>query len=101
MDLFGSAFPTTLLYVSDTPRCTSPTTFMSNMLYCCSILYKSHLPMVCAFNKIDVIGCAFAEGWMTDFESYLTALEGQSEEYMSSMNRSLALVMDEFYKYCV
>lgn len=99
MELFASAFPTTLLYVTDTPRCSSPTTFMSNMLYCCSILYKSHMPMVCVFNKVDVLGCSFAEEWMTDFESYLDALEGQKEEYMSSMNRSLALVMDEFYKY--
>ncbi len=54
--------------------------------------------MVCAFNKIDVIGSAFAEEWMQDFETYLAALEGQQEEYMSSMNRSLALVMDEFYR---
>lgn len=99
MELFASAFPTTLLYVTDTPRCSSPTTFMSNMLYCCSILYKSRMPMVCVFNKVDVLGCAFAEEWMQDFESYLDALEGQKEEYMSSMNRSLALVMDEFYKY--
>lgn len=98
MELFASAFPTALLYVTDTPRCSSPTTFMSNMLYCCSILYKSRLPMVCVFNKVDVLGCAFAEEWMQDFESYLNALEGQKEEYMSSMNRSLALVMDEFYK---
>lgn len=98
MELFASAFPTTLLYVTDTPRCSSPTTFMSNMLYCCSMLYKSRLPIVCAFNKVDVLGCAFAEEWMSDFESYLDALEGQKEEYMSSMNRSLALVMDEFYQ---
>jgi hypothetical protein len=98
MELLATSFPTVLLYVTDTPRCTSPTTFMSNMLYCCSILYKSRLPVVCAFNKVDVIGSAFAEEWMRDFEAYLAALEGREEEYMSSMNRSLALVMDEFYQ---
>lgn len=33
-------------------RCNSPTTFMSNMLYASSVLYKSSLPMVIVFNKV-------------------------------------------------
>eukprot|EP01041_Mallomonas_annulata_P013811 gene13811-29368_t len=98
-ELLGSSFPTAVLYVVDTPRCTSPTTFLSSMLYCCSVLYKSKLPMICAFNKVDAVPCSFAMEWMTDFESYLTALDADgSEQYMSSMNRSLALVLDEFYR---
>ncbi|CAE7614616.1 gpn1, partial [Symbiodinium microadriaticum] len=80
---------------------------MSNMLYCCSVLYKSRLPMVCAFNKIDAVSCNFALEWMADFEAYLSAVDESSGgeaggdndgEYMGSLNRSLALVMDEFYK---
>lgn len=53
-DSLGSTFPTVLLYVVDTPRCTQPATFMSNMLYACSIFYKTKLPMVVVFNKTDV-----------------------------------------------
>ena len=39
---------------SDEPpqRCTSPQTFMSNMLQACSILYKTKLPMLLVFNKV-------------------------------------------------
>jgi len=98
-ELLSSTFPTIILYITDTPRCTSPTTFMSNMLYACSMLYKSRLPIVCAFNKIDVVPCAFAEEWMADFEAYQQALDAdKGEDYMGSFNRSLSLVMDEFYR---
>ena len=98
-ELLGTTFPTVILYIADTPRCVSPTTFMSNMLYACSILYKSRLPMICAFNKVDVVPCDFAEEWMNDFETYQAALDGdKGEEYMGTLNRSLSLVMDEFYK---
>ena len=33
-------------YVMDTPRNQASATFMSNMMYACSILYKTRLPMV-------------------------------------------------------
>jgi len=98
-ELLGSSFPTTVLYVTDTPRCTSPTTFMSNMLYACSILFKTHLPVVCVFNKVDVAPAEFALEWMRDFESYQEALDAdRSEDYMGPLNRSLSLGMDEFYR---
>ena len=96
--LLATAFPTVILYVVDTPRCVSPTTFMSNMLYACSVLYKSQLPLICAFNKTDVVACEFALEWMQDFESFQEAVDADdSEEYMGPFNRSLSLVMDEFY----
>ena len=96
-DLLGVTFPTTIMYIVDTPRCASPTTFMSNMLYACSVLYKSRLPMVMAFNKIDATPCTTMMEWMEDFEAYQEALGTQSEGYMSSLNSSLSLVLDEFY----
>lgn len=68
--MLATAFPTTLIYIVDTPRTASPTTFMSNMLYACSILYKTRLPLVLAFNKTDVLSHAFAREWMTDFEKF-------------------------------
>jgi hypothetical protein len=45
-DLFASTFPTVVMYVIDTPRCTAPQTFISNMLQAVSILYKTKLPML-------------------------------------------------------
>ena len=64
----ASAFPTVMVYVVDTPRCVAPTTFMSNMLYSLSILYRSKLPLLLAFNKIDIQDHTFALDWMKDFE---------------------------------
>ncbi|RZC72163.1 hypothetical protein C5167_035330 [Papaver somniferum] len=40
-EAFASTFPTVIAYVVDTPRSSSPVTFMSNMIYACSILYKT------------------------------------------------------------
>jgi GTPase SAR1 family protein len=59
-EAFASTFPTVVAYVVDTPRSTSPVTFMSNMMYACSILYKTRLPLVLTFNKVDVAKHEFA-----------------------------------------
>ena len=46
------SMPTVIVYIMDTSRCTSPVTFMSNMLYACSILYKTKLPFIIVLNKV-------------------------------------------------
>ncbi|OQR96634.1 GPN-loop GTPase 1 [Achlya hypogyna] len=94
----ATSFPTVVVYVVDTPRTTSPNTFMSNMLYACSILYKVKLPFIVLFNKTDVVTHDFAVDWMTDFEAFQTALDQTNEEsYMNTLSRSLSLVLEEFY----
>lgn len=48
----ASTFPTIVVYVMDTSRSINPVTFMSNMLYACSIMYKAKLPFIVAMNKV-------------------------------------------------
>jgi len=48
----ATMFPTIVVYVMDVERSACPTTFMSNMLYACSILYKTRLPFLVALNKV-------------------------------------------------
>jgi GTPase SAR1 family protein len=105
-DTIASALPTVVAYIIDTPRTTSPTTFMSNMLYACSILYKTKLPFLLVFNKTDVQDHLFAVDWMRDFEVFQDALMGAKKEegdgegsgYMTGLMNSMALVLDEFYQ---
>ncbi|KAJ1983379.1 hypothetical protein H4R33_004770 [Dimargaris cristalligena] len=95
-DSLAATYPTVLAYIIDTPRTTSPATFMSNMLYACSILYKTKLPFILVFNKTDVQSHQFAVEWMSDFEAYQRALKDDTT-YMSSLMNSMSLVLDEFY----
>jgi GTPase SAR1 family protein len=108
----ASTFPTVIAYIIDTPRTISTSTFMSNMLYACSILYKTKLPMILVFNKTDAQDAEFAKKWMTDFEAFQAALRDEEEGgtfggdgigggsgYMGSLLNSMSLVLEEFYKH--
>ncbi|KAK9467098.1 hypothetical protein V1512DRAFT_261925 [Lipomyces arxii] len=108
LDSLASAMPTVVAYIVDTPRTTSPSTFMSNMLYACSILYKTKLPLIIVFNKTDVCDSTFAIDWMTDFESFQAALKDLDDDennpeggsgYMNSLMNSMSLVLEEFYRH--
>ena len=114
LDSLASTFPTVIAYVIDTPRTASTSTFMSNMLYACSILYKTKLPMILVFNKTDVKDAEFAKEWMTDFEAFQAALREEEEAgsfggegtgvgggsgYMGSLLNSMSLMLEEFYSH--
>lgn len=116
LDSLASSFPTVIAYIIDTPRTSSTSTFMSNMLYACSILYKTKLPMILVFNKTDVKDADFAKEWMTDFEAFQEALKQEQDSgsfggfegggvgvggsgYMGSLLNSMSLMLEEFYRH--
>ena len=109
LDSLASSFPTVIAYIIDTPRTSSTSTFMSNMLYACSILYKTKLPLILVFNKTDVKDADFAKEWMTDFEAFQAALRSEESDssgvsgagsgYMSSLLNSMSLMLEEFYRH--
>ncbi|KAK4537344.1 hypothetical protein CDCA_CDCA12G3369 [Cyanidium caldarium] len=109
----AAELPTVLLFVLDMPRCVSNAlTFTSNMLYACSMLYKTRLPLVLVLNKCDCVSEAEAAAlseWMRDFEAFDAAVEAQQQpsgderlahsgDYALSFSRSMALALSEFYR---
>ena len=94
----ATAFPTVILFVVDVPRCTRTPTFISTMLYACSILYRSGLPMVLALTKTDVKSSEEIISWMTDVDTFEAAVDAEkSDSYFSDFNRSTGSIFSEFY----
>ncbi|KXS17680.1 hypothetical protein M427DRAFT_96650 [Gonapodya prolifera JEL478] len=96
-EALAASYPTVVAYVVDTPRTTQPSTFMANMLYACSILYKTRLPFLLLFSKTDVVSHDYALDWLQDYESYQRAL-ARDTSYSASLANSMCLVLEEFYR---
>lgn len=94
-DALAMTLPTVALFVVDTSRASAPMTFVSNMLYACSILYKTRLPLVVVFNKTDVADAEKLNRWMRDFDEFDNALN--DERFSGNLARSLAMALDQFY----
>lgn len=93
----ASIYPTVLAYVMDTPKCQSPTSFIANMLYACSVFYRHQIPMILIFNKIDECENNDAIEWMHDFMKFHEKVASEGDDnYISSFNQSLSTVLDEF-----
>ncbi|KAH8046573.1 GTPase [Aureococcus anophagefferens] len=88
----ASTFATNIVYVVDTPRTMGPSTFMSNMVYACSILHKLRLPLTAAFNKVDVQPCEACFEWMDDFEA---AREAKAAADLVRLEKDVADVAKE------
>lgn len=52
--------------------------------------------MMVVLNKSDVADAEKPIRWMTDFEAYMDEVR-QGGNYLSSLSRSMALALDEFY----
>lgn len=70
----AARYPTVIVYVMDTARSENPVTFMSNMLYACSILYKTKLPFLVAMNKVCLL---VAYSYYAILECYLNVVVTQ------------------------
>ncbi|SBT43968.1 XPA binding protein 1, putative [Plasmodium ovale wallikeri] len=97
LETLSVSFPVVINYIIDTVRCERPITFMSNMLYACSVLYKTRLPFLACFNKIDVIRHDKCIEWMKNYDSFNEDVL-RDESYMASFSRSCALMINEFYE---
>lgn len=68
---------------------------MYNMLYTCSILYKTKLPFIVGMDKTDTTDHSSAVEWMHDFEAFRDALN--QETTCHNLTCSMSLVLDAFY----
>ncbi len=98
-DALASLFRTVVIYVVDTTRAASPATFMSNMLYACSIMYKSKLPFILVFNKTDVTHHKFAVEWMSDYDSFSVRSLALSCSFVC-LNVLLCLLVPRCCRFC-
>ncbi|SJK86361.1 GPN-loop GTPase 1 homolog [Babesia microti strain RI] len=98
LESLATTFPSVINYVVDTTRSQKPITFMANMIYACSVMYKFQLPFIASFNKIDAVDPSCCIEWMNDYYKFSEAVLASDDSYMGSFSRSCALMLNEFYR---
>ncbi|XP_067150654.1 GPN-loop GTPase 1 isoform X1 [Apteryx mantelli] len=86
-EALASSFPSVVVYVMDTSRSTNPITFMSNMLYACSILYKTKLPFIVVMNKVVGVSAVLGTGLEDFFVQLSKAVDEYEREYRPEYER--------------
>lgn len=62
------------------------------------MLYKTRLPLILAFNKIDIVRHEFALEWMQDNDIFEEAAR-QKEKYSSNLTQSMGTMLEAFYRH--
>jgi len=96
-EAFSCNFPVMLVYTIDLLKSFHPLTFMSNILYSCSILYKTRLISLLAINKIDITSPDFLHDWISNTESFDSAFI-KDHFFAGSFTRSLFLTLDNYHQ---
>lgn len=96
-EAFSSNFPVMLVYTIDLLRSVHPLTFMSNILYSCSILYKTRLISLLALNKVDITSMDFIHDWISNTESFDLAF-ARENFFAGAFTRSLFLTLDIYHQ---
>eukprot|EP00727_Mastigamoeba_balamuthi_P007358 m51a1_g3242 putative early embryo development protein qqt2 (333) ;mRNA; r:128847-130279 len=97
-EALSSSFATVVVYVVDVPRSVAnPATFMANMLYACSVMYRTRLPLVLALTKTDVMSADTILTWMSDQFEFQKALQSDPS-FAHDLTNSMSLVLQEFYR---
>lgn len=104
LETISALMPSAILYIVDTEKCVeNVAAFMSNMLYACSILFKTQLPLIVVFNKMDLCSAEEPIKWLRDYFSFQEAVYAEETKssnvpYHLSLVQSMGLVLEEFYR---
>lgn len=104
LETISALMPSAILYTVDSEKCAeNVAAFMSNMLYACSILFKTQLPLIVVFNKTDLCSAEEPIKWLRDYFSFQEAVYAQESKstnapYHLSLVQSMGLVLEEFYR---
>lgn len=94
----GATTPTCVVYCMDCSRVSgSVASHASNMLYACSIAYKSRLPFLVALNKSDACSPHQVMQWMQD-PQLVTDAVAHDTSYVSSLTSATSMVLHAFYQ---
>eukprot|EP01057_Protomagalhaensia_wolfi_P005693 Protomagalhaensia_wolfi_Nauph_80__5692@NODE_671_length_2145_cov_43_323837_g498_i0_p2_GENE_NODE_671_length_2145_cov_43_323837_g498_i0NODE_671_length_2145_cov_43_323837_g498_i0_p2_ORF_typecomplete_len299_score48_81ATP_bind_1/PF03029_17/1_1e73AAA_31/PF13614_6/2e07VirC1/PF07015_11/5e08SRPRB/PF09439_10/9_6e06SRP54/PF00448_22/1_8e05MipZ/PF09140_11/1_8e05AAA_16/PF13191_6/4_7e05NTPase_1/PF03266_15/3_6e05GTP_EFTU/PF00009_27/7_3e05RsgA_GTPase/PF03193_16/0_46RsgA_GTPase/PF03193_16/3_7e02RsgA_GTPase/PF03193 len=96
LDSLAITVPSMIAFAIDSVRCQRPTTLMANMMYACSVLYKSKLPFVGVFTKSDLIDPTPQMLWIADPKEFADAAN-KEDTYAATLSKSLAVALSQFY----